>query len=108
MRRCMVGAKPLSYMVMNASDPPSPSAPAAALPAAPRFPSPRTQPLDPPPLYARARRNQPIFQVTLWDERRAWLITRHEDVRAILVDPRFSGEFANPDFPAITAARRVV
>lgn len=59
-------------------------------------------------LYAEARRHQPIFQVTLWDERRAWLITRHEDVRAIVVDPRFSGEFANPDFPAITAARRVV
>ena len=78
------------------------------LPVAPHFPFQRTDPLAPPSLYAEARRAQPIFQVTLWDGRKAWLVTRYEDVRAVLVDPRFSGEFSNPDFPAVTEARVVV
>jgi cytochrome P450 len=29
--------------------------------------------------------------VTLWDGRRAWLVTRYDDFRAVCVDPRFSG-----------------
>ena len=40
--------------------------------------------------------------------RRAWLLTRYDDVRAVVTDARFSGEFANPDFPAVTEARVVV
>ena len=93
---------------MNAPDLAPPPVSADALPQAPVFPFRRTTPLDPPDLYARARREQPVFEVTLWDGRRAWLVTRYDDVRRILVDPRFSGEFGNPDFPAVTAARRVV
>ena len=93
---------------MNVPDLAPPSSEADSLPAAPPFPFPRTRPLDPPELYGQARRRQPVFEVTLWDGRRAWLVTRHDDVRRILVDPRFSGEFGNPDFPAVTAARRVV
>ena len=75
---------------------------------APRFPFRRTDPLQPPPEYAAARAAQPVFPVTLWDGRRAWLLTRHEDVRAVVTDARFSGEFAHPDFPAVTPARVVV
>ena len=75
---------------------------------APRFPFARETPLDPPATYAKARAAQPIFPVTLWDGRRAWLVTRYDDFRAVCVDPRFSGEFANPGFPAVTAARVVV
>jgi len=76
--------------------------------AAPRFPFHRADPLHPPPQYAEARHARPICPVTLWDGRRAWLVTRYDDVRAVVIDPRFSGEFANPGFPAITAARVVV
>ena len=76
--------------------------------AAPRFPFRRTDPLKPPPEYAAARATRPVFPVTLWDGRRAWLLTRHEDVRAVVTDARFSGAFANPDFPAVTPARVVV
>src|SRR5918993_5794069 len=94
--------------MMNAPDVVDPSTAAALLPHAPRFPFQREDPLSPPFLYAQARERQPIFEVTLWDGRRAWLVTRYDDVRTILVDPRFSGEFGNPDFPAVTAARRVV
>ena len=74
----------------------------------PRFPFRRTDPLHPPPQYAEARATHPVFPVTLWDGRRAWLLTRYEDVRAVVTDPRFSGAFAHPDFPAITEARVVV
>jgi len=75
------------------------------LPEAPPFPFTRERPLDPPDLYARARRERSIFPVTLWNGQRAWLLTTHAHFRAVLTDPRFSGEFARPDFPAVTKAR---
>ncbi len=74
----------------------------------PRFPFRRTDPTQPPAEYARARATRPVYPVSLWDGRRAWLLTRYDDVRAVVADPRFSGEFANPGFPAVTAARVVV
>jgi cytochrome P450 len=76
--------------------------------AHPRFPFRRADPRQPPAEYARARASQPIYPVMLWDGRRAWLLTRYEDLRAVVADPRFSGEFANPGFPAVTAARVIV
>lgn len=79
---------------------------AAATP--PRFPFARESPLDPPATYAKARAAQPVFPVTLWNGKRAWLVTRYEDFRAVCVDPRFSGEFAHPGFPAVTPARVAV
>ena len=74
----------------------------------PRFPFQREDPLHPPALYAQARKTNPVFEVTLWDGRRAWLITRYDHLRAVLNDPRFSGEMGHPDFPAVTEARVVV
>ena len=78
-------------------------------PADPRFPFRRECPFDPPPLYARARAAGPLLAVTLWNGRRAWLVTRHEEIRTVLMDDRrFSGAMAHPDFPTVTAARVVV
>ena len=74
----------------------------------PRFPFRRADPMQPPAEYAQARSTQPIVPVTLWNGRRAWLMTRYDDMRAVVTDPRFSGEFANPDFPSVTEARVVV
>ncbi|HTO51344.1 MAG TPA: cytochrome P450 [Burkholderiales bacterium] len=80
-----------------------------ALPDAPRFPFRRECPFDPPSLYARARAAGPLFAVTLWNGRRAWLVTRHEEIRAVLTDDRrFSGAMADPDFPTVTEARVTV
>jgi cytochrome P450 len=76
--------------------------------ALPRFPFRRADPLQPPPQYSQARATQPILPVSLWNGRRAWLVTRYDDMRSIVTDPRFSGEFANPDFPTVTEARVVV
>src|SRR5258707_10656646 len=77
----------------------------AVLPTTPRFPFPRELPFDPPPLYAAARGEKPIFPVTLWNGQRAWLLLRHDDLRSVMTDPRFSGEFARADFTAVTEAR---
>jgi cytochrome P450 len=75
------------------------------LPDAPLFPFSREHHFDPPALYTEIRQQQPIFPVKLWDGRRAWILTRHDHVRAVVTDARFSGAFAHPEFPAVTAAR---
>lgn len=77
----------------------------SSLPVAPAFPFARECPYHPPELYKRARAEQPVFPVTLWNGQRAWLITKYEDVKAVITDPRFSGRFSRPDFPAVTEAR---
>jgi len=75
-------------------------------PAAPLFPFQRTSPFDPPPQYAAARAAGAVCAVTLWNGKRAWLVTRHEDIRRVLSDDvRFTSRMADPDFPAITPAR---
>jgi len=102
----MLGIRPVSVQrPMSAL----PSVPAGAGPELPRFPFARVDPLAPPPEYAAAREAQPILPVRLWNGERAWLVTRHEHVRAILADDRrFSGRFGQPGFPTVTEARVVV
>ncbi|MFC5824186.1 hypothetical protein [Nonomuraea insulae] len=64
------------------------------------FPMPRTCPLDPPEQLGRLRAEQPITRVRLWDGTTPWLVTRYDDVRAVLADPRFSADPARPGYPA--------
>jgi cytochrome P450 len=79
------------------------------LPDSPRFPFRRLCPFDPPPEYAKARAAGPLHSVTLWNGKRAWLVTRYEEVRAVLMDDRrFSGAMAQPGFPTVTEARVTV
>jgi cytochrome P450 len=60
------------------------------------FPAARGRcPFAPPPAYEQVLRERPISQVSLWDGSRAWLVTRHEDVRAVLGDRRISADPAN-------------
>ncbi|MEU5543549.1 cytochrome P450 [Streptomyces sioyaensis] len=49
----------------------------------------RTCPFDPPEEYRTLREQEGITQMTLLDGRPGWIVTRHEDVRAVLADPRF-------------------
>jgi cytochrome P450 PksS len=44
---------------------------------------------DPFPFYARLRAESPVSRVTLPDGRPAWLVTRYDDVVAVLKDERF-------------------
>src|SRR5713226_6423687 len=45
---------------------------------------------NPFPFYARLRTEAPVYRTKLPDQRNAWLVTRYEDVVALLKDDRFS------------------
>ncbi len=65
----------------------------------PSFPMPRQHPLDPPPQYRELSGDRPMFRVQTQQGHQAWVVTRHDDVRAILLDPRFSSDPRTPGFP---------
>ncbi|MDT0566772.1 cytochrome P450 [Streptomyces sp. DSM 3412] len=66
----------------------------------PHPPLPTLRPLlDPSPEYAKWRSEEPIRRVTIWGDNSPWLITRHEDARAVLADPRFSADATHDGFP---------
>jgi cytochrome P450 len=50
---------------------------------------------DPFPLYERLRREDPVVSVTIPDGRRAWLVTRYDDVQMVLKDERFAKDRRN-------------
>src|SRR5437660_2501722 len=50
---------------------------------------------DPYPFYAHLRANSPVHRVLLPDKRRAWLVTRYDDVAAVLKEPRFAKDKSN-------------
>ncbi|MER6304068.1 cytochrome P450 [Kitasatospora sp. NPDC001539] len=75
----------------------------------PRFSHPAardTCPFAPPPAYRQAQQEEPVSRVTLWDGSTTWLVTRHEDVKAVLTDRRFSSDSTRPGFPFISAGAR--
>ncbi|MFI0349427.1 cytochrome P450 [Actinomadura sp. 9N407] len=58
---------------------------------------------DPFTAYGTARESAPVARVTAPGMPPMWTLTRHEDARAMLADPRFavtSGSFMRPDVPA--------
>lgn len=65
-------------------------------------------PFDPPPLFARLRAEQPVVHVDMYNGHDAWLLTRYEDVRAVLRDLRFSAFHDRPGFPQMGPADRPV
>ncbi|MFI0716312.1 cytochrome P450 [Streptomyces inhibens] len=65
-------------------------------------------PFDPAPGVERARREDPVTRATLWDGSSCWLVTRHQDVREVLGDPRFSADATRPGFPFLTAGAREI
>ena len=78
-------------------------------PDCPVFPFRREDPFSPPPQYALARADGAVCPVSLWNGKRAWLVTRQAEIRELLSDDkRFSGAMADPNFPTVTAARVAV
>ena len=63
------------------------------------FPMARTCPFAPPPAYEEIREEEPVSRVRLPDGGWAWVVSRHEDVRTVLNDRRFSADRQHPDFP---------
>ncbi|MET0132738.1 MAG: cytochrome P450 [Kibdelosporangium sp.] len=65
------------------------------------FPMARTCPFAPPPAYEQIREEEPVSRVRLPDGGHGWVVSRHEDVRTVLNDRRFSADRQHPDFPAL-------
>ncbi|WP_199440280.1 cytochrome P450 [Umezawaea beigongshangensis] len=62
----------------------------------------RECPFSPPAEYRRIREEEPVSRVRLPNGSGAWVVSKHEHVRLVLNDPRFSADRANPDFPVLT------
>lgn len=71
-------------------------------------PVPRTCPFSPPSEHARLREQGRACRVTLPGGETAWALTRHEDIRAMLTDPRFSSDRTNPNFPVLFGDRNLL
>jgi cytochrome P450 len=54
------------------------------------LPRDRSCPYQPPDEYARLRAERPVARLRLVDGTEGWLLTRYDDIRAMLSDPRFS------------------
>lgn len=74
----------------------------------PEFPMARAAgcPFDPPPALREQQGAEPISRVRLWDGSSPWLVTRHDQVRALLGDPRISADPARPGYPHRDAAAK--
>ncbi|MGW1146247.1 cytochrome P450 [Streptomyces sp. NPDC002454] len=55
--------------------------------------------LDPPAVYATWQREEPVRRIAVPGGRTAWLVTRHQDIRAALGDSRLSADRNRPGFP---------
>src|SRR5918992_1240117 len=51
--------------------------------------------------FAERRATAPVAKVTMPSGSEAWLVTRYDDVRAVLADPRFSRNLLYPGAPCI-------
>ena len=68
------------------------------------FPMPRESPFDPPPQILDLLENRPICKVRLWNGQEAWLVTRYEDVKAVLTNKAFSSDVRTPGYPKVSAS----
>ncbi|MCZ1013358.1 cytochrome P450 [Streptomyces noursei] len=86
------------------------SAPGTDMPSAqvPDYPMTRAArcPFDPPPALHTPHGQAPISRVRLWDGSSPWLVTRYEDVRALLADPRISSDSDLPHYPHLSPAQK--
>jgi cytochrome P450 len=67
------------------------------------FPFQRGCPFDPAPTYGTLRVERPVTKVQREDGGQSWLLTRYDDIRALLTDPRVSVE---PRIPGDDAMAR--
>ncbi|MFK0021233.1 cytochrome P450 [Streptomyces sp. NPDC090798] len=81
----------------------------------PDFPMPRDArcPFAPPPQLRelhteQVRSDQPLTKVRIWDGSTPWLVTRYDDQRTLLADPRCSVDQRRPGFPYMSPSFREV
>lgn len=70
----------------------------------PAFPFGR-EPKNPPSEFRAAQLAGGLTPVRMWNGRRAWMATRYEDVRALLMDKRFSANASDPRHPTLSESR---
>lgn len=71
----------------------------------PTFPAHRADPAIPTGVvYARTRATEPVSRVVLPSGHQAWLVSRYDDVRTVLSDPRFSRDLRYPGAPCLVEA----
>jgi cytochrome P450 len=64
---------------------------------------------DPSPFLAKLRSTEPVYRTTLPDKTPVWLISRYDDVLALLKDERFVEVFSQaPTADKRAAQQRVV
>ncbi|SCL26011.1 cytochrome P450 [Micromonospora inyonensis] len=66
----------------------------------------RTCPYAPPAEHLQLQRDAPVARVTLPDGSWAWALSRLDDIRAVLTDPRFSSDRRREGYPLVTAELR--
>jgi cytochrome P450 len=71
--------------------------PAATSEGLPPYPFPNPTALEPPPEWARLRSQCPVARIELASGDEALLLTRYDDVRAMLSDPRFTRQLDAED-----------
>ncbi|MDT0411457.1 MULTISPECIES: cytochrome P450 [Streptomyces] len=72
------------------------------------FPMPRAArcPFDPPEALRARQTEATLSRVRIWDGSTPWLVTRHDQVRALLADPRVSSDVTRSGFPHISAGSK--
>jgi cytochrome P450 len=71
------------------------------------YPMSRTKPFNPPNDYEDLREHQPFARVRLWDGTYPYLLTKYDDIRAVLSNPKFSCEPNREGFPHVFEGRMV-
>ncbi|MCP2256480.1 Cytochrome P450 [Streptoalloteichus tenebrarius] len=73
----------------------------------PAFPAARAAgcPFDPPPTVQALRERTRLTRVRLADGSTPWLVTRYDDQRALMADPRISSDVTRPGFPSPSPVR---
>ncbi|MEB8340781.1 cytochrome P450 [Streptomyces endophyticus] len=74
----------------------------------PQHPSPRATgcPFDPPPALHALQSEPSLSRVRIWDGSSPWLVTRYDQLRTLLGDPRVSADVNAPGYPHTSAGRR--
>ncbi|WP_432092082.1 cytochrome P450 [Streptomyces sp. NRRL F-5630] len=68
------------------------------------FPMPRAAkcPFDPAPALRTRQAEPSLSRVRIWDGSNPWLVTRYDQVRALLADPRISADVTRSGFPHVS------
>jgi cytochrome P450 len=83
---------------------------ALSLPDLPTFPQARPArcPFDPPEDYRDWQQEQGLQLIRLWNGKTAWAVTRYEDIRAALSDPRVSADATHPRMPRLSPVHETI